>query len=427
MEHSRNFILQINDLFTTRVAALRIDSGDAQIPVGELLDKYLKRVEISELVQSGRVAQRSADILFSMQDLVYTTDDNGKLLDMFSGIAVKQGETHLDLKQMPVLQSALVNESGVSVIDLTIDRTDVGYQRNWCGVHRRRWDRSPDLYMGFVQEVLAQRYPGYDTEEILRLESTQNKLKLLKSLARRVWDSDFESYSRFSGNKLMYKSGDETVRNIMDGAGGICSEKVQALKFLTDQFGLQAEYLIAGDNAIDPVPVDKLREMLKTLDFRFSKRYMRYWQHTALLYHIDGMRVLVDATNGNIPFLFLKDGAAEGLLGYEDKVPLTVRMVESVENFYYHRVPQDIPEQLFVAMQGWIPDVDMMQVFDNELGLFLSRDFYVTPIPFVDQREFGGFKAEYVDICHGAKLEYSVSAQWDLDSSLGNEFAAASP
>ena len=145
MEHSRNFILQINDLFTTRVAALRIDSGDAQIPEGELLDKYLKRVEISELVQSGRVAQRSADILFSMQDLVYTTDDNGKLLDMFSGIAVKQGETHLDLKQMPVLQSALVNESGVSVIDLTIDRTDVGYQRNWCGVHRRRWDRSPDL------------------------------------------------------------------------------------------------------------------------------------------------------------------------------------------------------------------------------------------------------------------------------------------
>ena len=80
-----------------------------------------------------------------------------------------------------------------------------------------------------------------------------------------------------------------------------------------------------------------------------------------------------------------------------------------------------------MAMQGWIPDVDMMQVFDNELGLFLSRDFYVTPIPFVDQREFGGFKAEYVDICHGAKLEYSVSAQWDLDSSLGNEFAAASP
>ena len=136
------------------------------------------------------------------------------------------------------------------------------------------------------------------------------------------------------------------------------------------------------------MPVEKLRQLLKTFDFRFSRRYMRYWQHTALFYQVDGTRVLVDATNGNIPFLFLEGEAADRILGGEDesKEPVPVKMVESMEQFYYHRVPQDIPENLFFALEGWIPYSDLMQVFDNELGLYLSADYYMTPIPLPEGR-----------------------------------------
>ena len=115
---------------------------------------------------------------------------------------------------------------------------------------------------------------------------------------------------------------------------------------------------------------------------------MRYWQHTALLYHLDGVPVLVDATSGNIPFLFLEGAEAERMLGYDDKTSVKVRMVEAEEDYYYHRVPQDIPENLFFALEGWLSYTDMVQVFENELGLYLSDEFYVTPLPYRNGKEY---------------------------------------
>ena len=422
MDATTPVILQINDSITRRTSALRIQPQDAAISLGTLLDKYLLHAPIDQLVQEGRTTPRAADTLFAMQDLVYASANGGQLLDMFDGIVFTQKGQSVGLNDPPVLETALVGETQVSVIDLTIDRTNVGYHRNWREFHRRRWQRRDGAYMAFVRSTIESQYNAGDAESILQLDTTERKLKFLKALARRIWDSDFENYSRFIGDKLIFKSGDETIRNIADGGGGICSEKVQALKFLTDHFGLESEYIIAGDNAQAPVPIDKLRELLTTLEFRFSKRYMRYWQHTALLYDIDGTLVLVDATNGNIPFLFLRDDAAERLLGYQNKTPVKVRMVEFEENFYYHRVPQDVPENLFFALEGWIPDADMMQVFDNELGLYLSSDFFVGPIPYVNEKEFDQLKEKYLKVCRRANLECSVNRQWDFDSPLGQTF-----
>ena len=225
----------------------------------------------------------------------------------------------------------------------------------------------------------------------------------------------------------MYKSGDETIDNILDGGGAICSEKVQALKFLTDRYGLESEYLIAGPDAPGPVPVDRLREILRTFDASFARRYMRYWQHTALLYHIDGVEVLVDATNGNVPFLFLKGRDADRLLRCDDKRPLPVRMVEAEEDFYYHRVPQDIPENLCFALEGWMSYSDLMQVFDNELGLYLSSGYYVSPIAYRSKGAFQRDREEYMEICRRGQLRNSITRDWTLDTEVGREFAIAEP
>ena len=435
MESAAGQILQFSDLVSTRKCALRIAPEDTSLPLGALLEKYLKHAPIQLLLRESRITQHSADALYAIQDLVYASSDSGQLTDMFAGVAFREdGEDgrFLGLDEVPANHLTRVEDQDVSIIDVAIDRINVGYERNWAGYHKRKWARNEEKYTNFVCAALAREYGDgkfgpADAEALLQMNSTSDKLRLLEALARTIWNSQFENYSRFIGKKLVYKSGDETIDNIIEGGGAICSEKVQALKFLTDNYGLTSEYIIAGENADGPVPVEKLRELLTTFDFRFAKRYMRFWQHTALLYDVDGVRVLVDATNGNIPFLFLKDAAAERILGYRNKVPITVKMVESEEDFFFHRVPQDIPENLFFALEGWWPFSDLMQVFENDLGLYLSSEYYVTPIPFKSEKEFHRDKQEFLDVCQRAGLESSVTDSWTLDSPLGAKFLEAEP
>ena len=71
--------------------------------------------------------------------------------------------------------------------------------------------------------------------------------------------------------------------------------------------------------------------------------------------------------------------------------------------------------------------MDLIQVFENELGLYLSKDFYVTPIVFQGSRELDKQKGEYSEVCNEAGLAYSISDHWNLDSPLGERFAREAP
>jgi hypothetical protein len=171
-------------------------------------------------MQEGNITKRSADALFALQDLVYASSDNGHLMGMFAGINFKQMDQSIDPGEVPQLVTGRAGETEVPVIDLTLERTNVGYDRNWRGFHKRKWRRHTGAYSSFVQTTLESACGQAEATAILQLDSKEQKLKFLKVLARRIWESDFESYSRFIGNKLIYKTGDETLRNIIDGAGG---------------------------------------------------------------------------------------------------------------------------------------------------------------------------------------------------------------
>ena len=422
-----NTVLRIADDVTGRQATMRIDPDDAALPLRDLLDLYVKRPDVERLSAEGRITDASVEMLASIQDLVYACDDQGRLRDLYRGVEFAQGPRAVS-PDLPLRPSRIrADGKDVVMLDLTIDRTSAGYDRNWPGFSKRRWDRRPDFYAGFVADAVWRVHDESRSDDILALETRESRVALLEAVARKIWDSDFESYSRFTGLKLAYKWGDETVSNIADGAGGICSEKVQALKFLTDRLGFDSEYVIAGPNVPDPVPEDRLRELLTTFDFRFARRHMRYWQHTALLYRVDGEPVLVDDTNGNIPFLFLRGAEADRLLGYDDKPAIPVRMAVQSEDFYYHRVSQDIVCDLLFAMEGWVPYIDLVQVFDNELGLYISSDFMVTAVVFRDGQGYEKTAAEYRAACLRAGRPVDVSRTWDLDSPLGGAFAAAHP
>jgi hypothetical protein len=418
-----NYVLQLTESLTGRSCALRIEAHAAKLTLSELLRTYFQCCPVERLVEEGRLTASSAETLQAFQDLVYTISDSGRLGDVLKGVVFRQGGEPAPLDRPPDISRVRAGGKDVSLIDVEIDRMNVGYDRNWAGFHSRRWERHADLYEVFVVDALRKDHAGDEVEAVLKLATEEQQITLLRSLARRIWESQFENYSRFLGDKIRFKAGDETVRNIVDGRGGICAEKVQALKFLTDHYGLHSEYVIAGPNTPTPVPEEELRDLLNTFDFEFSKRFMRYWDHTALLYTFDDTAILVDATNGNIPFLFLENIDADRLLGYEDKQSLRVRMSVNEEAFYYHRVAQDIPENLFFAMEGWISDVDLMQVFENELGLYISEDWFVMPIAFKSAAEYDSLKQRYLQVCKRAGLACDVSDGWALDTPLGRQFS----
>ncbi len=419
-----NTLLRITDLVTGRFFAVRIEPDESALAVGQLLDRYVRDPDVEALLAKRRITPDSVEALNAIQDYIYRCSDDGKSGDPYPGLVLRQGDRPLEPAAVPSGVSLESEGKDVLLFDVELDRESVGYDRNWRGFHRRRWDRNADDYAGFVSDCLEAQFGPAGAEAVLQLDSQSRKLKLVEAVARRIWDSDFENYSRFTGRKLIYKTGDETVRNIMDGAGGICSEKVQALKFITDRYGIESEYIIAGPDVPGPVPEAQLREMLTTFDFRFSRRHMRYWQHAALLFNIDGETALVDATNGNIPFVFERNEAAERLLGYEDKQAMHVRMALEPEDFYYHRVSQDIPEDLYFAMEGWIPDVDLVQVFDNELGLYIASGFMVAPIIYRSDRAFERLRRQYLAAAGQAGVECTVDPAWALESEIGQRFAA---
>ena len=422
-----NFILQITDSVTTRTCAVRLAPEDVSLPWEVLLERYLKTPPFEELLKNQRITPESVRRLSAIQDLAYVSDDDGRLHDLFPGTNIKQGDRILAPGILPELALGRAGDIEVDVIDLTVDRWNVGYSRNVVGFKKRRWNKDEPAYQGFIRSAVERGRSPSQTDAILELDSAKDRLTLLRSVSERIWKADFESYSRFTGEKLIFKTGDETVLNIISGGGGICSEKVQALKFLTDNLGYESEYLLAGPNAENSIPEDKLRELLTTFEFDFSKQYMRYWEHLALLYHLDGCDIIVDATNGNIPFIFLAGPDAERMLNCRDKVPVSVRMSLNTESFYYHRVPQDIPENLLYALEGWIPEADLIEVFENELGLYISERYFVMPLVYKNRKEFLELEQQYKIACMKVGLDCAIGEGWNLNSEIGQRFADENP
>ena len=424
---TKNTVVQFTDSLTSRRFAVRIIEEHAGTSLGALMDSYLKNPSIPDLLIQGRVSEDAISQIGVIQDYVYLSSDSGVLHEPFDGIEFIQDGDPLQPDDTIKSRDVLVDDEVVKLIDIEIDRTGVGYDRNWVGFHKRRWDRNASMYEGFVREAVTQNESSLDVDEVLDLYSGEAESNFVDALARRIWEAPFENFSRFTGSRLPFKTGDETIRSICDGGGGICTEKIQALKFLTDHYELESEYVLAGPYSPDPVPENKLRELLTTFDFTASKRHMRYWQHTALLYHLDTGDFLVDATNGNIPYLFLGGHEVERILGYEAKQPVHVRMAVNPENYYYHRVSQQIVNDLLFAMEGWIPYVDLVQVFDNELGLFIGKEFMVTPVMYRTEEGFDTIRIEYENACSEAGLACEVLANWSLSGSMGCLFAELEP
>ena len=97
------------------------------------------------------------------------------------------------------------------------------------------------------------------------------------------------------------------------------------------------------------------------------------------------------------------------------------------EAFYFHRVAQDIPENLLFALEGLVTDVDLIQVFENELGLIISKGYFVTPLLYSDEQGFTDLARRYRAACEKVGLPCAVTAKWSLDTEIGRQFSQQHP
>lgn len=417
---------QLTDALTDRRFSVRIDPEDAALPMKHLLVKYVQRCPVDAYIADSRLTSVAADALSWMQENLYHLSDSGEPGPPIDGPAFHQQGRYIDADESPAVARVMAGITPIRIIDVTVDRNAVGFHRNWVGFHRRRWNRYPSTFTDFIVESLEAKHAPAQAKRIANPGSDEDKVLLVRALAGRIWDADFENYSRFTGDALRYKTGDEAVLNIQAGRGGICSEKVQALKFLTDACGLESEYVLVGPEIPEPPPEDILRQLLETFDFSFAKRHMRYWQHVALLYQLDEP-LLVDATNGNIPFLFEQGDRASRYLGYDKKKSLAVKMAIIPENFYYHRTSQDLVQNLYYAMEHFIPEIDLVQVFDNELGLYIDHGVLVAPFMYRTDSEYEALRADYATACHDQGLPCETTPDWTLEGRLGEELSHRNP
>ena len=405
--------LRWSDYLTGKTCTLRVEPEDIRTPVRRLVSEYLAVGDSSRLVSDRRLLPDSLDVFQALQDVTLTLSDDGTPGTLIPGTVLRNGPRELSPGQSAPCETVLLSDSYVHLMEISIDRSETGYTRNWTGFNRRRWDRNGDRFEQFVESATD--------------SGQESELDFLRLVAKAIWDSPFENYSRFTGQRIPYKTADETLLNIIEGRGAICSEKVQALKFITDMRGLESSYVFAGPDALGKLPSSDLRHLLETFDFRGSRHIMRFWQHLALEYVIEEQRILVDATNGNIPFLFLDGPEREALLDSDLPRPVPVRMGTYSENFYYHRAPGDLALDLCYAMENYIPEIDLVQVFDNELGLVITPEYLVAPVPYKSEDDFQELNALYQRLAAPDSLELDVRSGWQLDSPLGESFYAHEP
>jgi len=375
-----SYVLQLADYPDRFKCAMKIDPEQFN-SFGELLDRYVK------VIHEEGITPESIRNLGVIQDCIYKIDDDGELLDLYDGLVIRQNDDVVDLDDEPTFQLVQSDEHpDFMLLDVAVDRSQITEEGNPYGYNIRKWKKNRPVFERFVRDCLTESY-GKEADRIMEVGTLDDQKRFLRAVGKKIWDSDFELYSRFIGDKLWFKDPAETLLNIIAGRGGTCTEKSSAMKLISDAYGFTSEYILGGPGAKGPFPADVLRRMLETLDFELGKKYMIYWEHMALLYDLDVEAVLMDVTNGNIPFLFLVGDEIEELLREDHKKSVKVKMVMRDEDFYYHVTPQDIPVYLLEAMQDWIEDVDLIHTFDDGLGLLIREDYFVWPVMYRDEDE----------------------------------------
>jgi hypothetical protein len=197
----------------------------------------------------------------------------------------------------------------------------------------------------------------------------ENQLRFLFRIAELVHSAPFENFSKiFDGIQL--HSGCEMWLNLTKGYGGVCSEKTAMLKFICDVLAIHSSPII-GSNSVIPNDFESiLREYVKSE----GEYELPIWiQHHLLEIEICGDSFLLDVTGGNIPLTFLDKNDSNRLI----QNGFRARMVYKVDKLNLARASNWVGDTLLTLSQYHVPDLHMQYIFQQGLGLQISRQVYI--------------------------------------------------
>jgi hypothetical protein len=328
-------------------------------------------------------------------DGLFLLTDEGALGELIPGLRFRIGGRACDLDHR------LDGGRAAGPVRIEINRSHTGYTRNWPAYLSRRWKLRADAYSRFVESLVAEACPG-EAGSVLRLDAPDRIRRFLAAVAARIHASPYETYSRYLEPGAPFRSCDQTLDRILEGDGGNCAEKAMALYFIAHAYGIQPEVVLGGEEAVGKFPFRALRSILDERAFgsEATRDAQRYWQHYAILCRPSANaedEVFCDVAGSNIPFLFLGAEEASTYLDPDRRTPITVVITLEPIRLYYHRLTrrQDLPLDLYYAMENFIESIDVIHTFDNELGLLHTGDYWVGAVAHRGRRELGRIIGEY--------------------------------
>jgi hypothetical protein len=328
-------------------------------------------------------------------DSLFLLTDKGALGELIPGLRFRIGGRACDLGHR------LDGERATGPVRIEIDRLHTGYTRSWPAYLSRRWKLRADAYSQFV-ESLVEEACDREAGSVLRLDAPDRVRRFLAAVAGRIYASPYETYSRYLEPGAPFKSCHQTLDRILEGDGGNCAEKAMALYFIAHAYGIQAEVVLGGEEAAGKFPFRALRSILdqRAFESEATRDAQRYWQHYAILCRSSGNAeddMFCDVAGSNIPFLFLGAEEASTYLDPDRRTPIRVIITLEPIRLYYHRLArrQDIPLDLYYAMENFIESIDVIHTVDNELGLLHTGDYWVGVVAYRGRRELGRIVGEY--------------------------------
>jgi len=198
---------------------------------------------------------------------------------------------------------------------------------------------------------------------------TTNKIRFLYRIAHLVHAAPFENFSKIIGGR-QFRAGYEMWGNMAQDFGGVCGEKTAALKFVCDVLGIDNRPVFGSDSLIPPDFEASLRKYLQSPGEHDMPVHL---QHHMLEVTIDGKPYLIDATNGNIPLSFLDQEDADRRVRYGQRA----RMVYVVDRLKLSRQSVWAGDAMLTYSQYHVPELHMQYVFQQGLGLHISRDLFI--------------------------------------------------
>lgn len=413
-------IIQITDRWSKRRFVMKLNSSDEFKNISDLI-KFLKNDDskITEaLLNDKRISSNGIEALEDIRAFAFNILDNGMLGEMFDEVYFSIDGHMLFPDDEILFEKRFIQQSGYEntfVANIVLHRDDLPFTRNWAGYYKRFWNKA---YKDFIVDIIKEAYPdSYDN--ILVLENKDSVIKFWQAVAKKVFYAPYEIYSRYLGRRVTFKTGPETLKEIMNGRGGNCSEKAAALDFIRCNFDLEGHMILSGNNASEEFPYTHLRNALNRGSTIFTGDNQKYWEHFASLFVVDDEKILVDATGGPMPFLFVRGNEALEYLNQEKSQK--VQFIAQKENYYYHDAPLDITYDGFYNMEAFLPDIDLYHVFgpegeDSPFGLYIRPDLWICPNAYRTEDEYKQHLKSWSEYANLSEVITNLEMYQTLDS-----------